>query len=75
MKTVLSGSVAVERRGLKPTIKDIAKLARVSKGTVSRVISGSESVSKKARDAVLYAVSALHYRPNGVAHTSRISQK
>ena len=40
----------------KPTIKDIANKAKVSKSTVSRVINNSHSVNEKKRKAVLAAM-------------------
>jgi LacI family transcriptional regulator len=46
------------------TIKDIAKRAKVSISTVSRVLSGRTTVAEDKRQAVLKAVSDLDYRPN-----------
>lgn len=46
------------------TIEDIARHANVSISTVSRVLRNSSSVSSEKRDAVLYAVDKLDYRPN-----------
>jgi hypothetical protein len=46
------------------TIRDIARLAGVSTATVSRVTSGSENVSCKAKSAVLTAIARLQYSPN-----------
>ncbi len=54
---------------MKPTIRDIAKLARVSKSTVSRVINKSGPVSSKTREMVLNAISALKYKPNEIARS------
>jgi len=45
------------------TIKDVAILAGVSTATVSRVISGSNTVSEKTAARVLEAVSQLAYCP------------
>lgn len=42
---------------------DVARLAGVSKSTVSRVIRGEETASPMARDSVLKAVEALNYLP------------
>lgn len=46
------------------TIDDIAKRAKVSKSTVSRVLSGSAVVTQPKKAAVLKAVEELDYRPN-----------
>ena len=51
----------------KPTIKDIADKAKVSKSTVSRVINNSRSVNEKKRKAVLAAMKKLDFRPNQLA--------
>ena len=51
----------------KPTIKDIANKAKVSKSTVSRVINNSHSVNEKKRKAVLAAMKKLDFRPNQLA--------
>lgn len=51
----------------KSTVKDVAKLARVSTATVSRVVNGSCSVSRVTKERVLSAVSWLQYCPNGHA--------
>ena len=51
-----------------PTIKDVAKRARVSIATVSRVVNESpHSVSQATRERVLEAIKALDYRPNALA--------
>ncbi|MBD1390478.1 LacI family DNA-binding transcriptional regulator [Neiella sp. HB171785] len=49
------------------TIKDVAKLAGVSKATVSRVLNGNERVSQVARDKVKQAMSDLGYKPSALA--------
>ena len=46
------------------TIDDIAKLANVSKSTVSRVINGTTAVNENKREAVLAAMKELNFRPN-----------
>ncbi|WP_086347430.1 LacI family DNA-binding transcriptional regulator [Candidatus Enterococcus clewellii] len=50
-----------------PTIIDVAKVANVSKSTVSRVISGNGYVSKESREKVLEAMEKLAYSPNLIA--------
>lgn len=49
------------------TISTIAKLAGVSKSTVSRVLSDNKNVSKKTREKVLKIISDNDYRPNQYA--------
>jgi len=54
---------------VKVTIDGIAKLANVSKSTVSRVINQSGPVSKKTREAVLHAIESVNYQPNEIARS------
>jgi LacI family transcriptional regulator len=49
------------------TIKDVARLARVSSMTVSRVINGSERVSPATRQRVEDAIAELGYVPSRLA--------
>ena len=49
------------------TIKEVSKLAGVSKATVSRVINGNQSVSPDSRDKVMKAMKELGYKPNALA--------
>ncbi len=51
------------------TITDVSQLAKVSKATVSRVLSGSRGVKEESREAVLKAADALNYRPNAMAQS------
>jgi LacI family transcriptional regulator len=46
------------------TISDIARLAKVSKSTVSRVINGTTRVNKEKEDAVLAAMKEMSFEPN-----------
>ena len=57
-----------------PTLSEVAKLAGVSVGTVSRVINNAPHVSRKARDVVERAIEELGYVPN-VAARSLASQR
>ena len=50
-------------------IEDVAKLAGVSTATVSRALSGKNSVSKKALENVLRAARELNYTPSASAYT------
>lgn len=51
------------------TIKDVAKYAKVSVATVSRVLNQKGYVSKEAEQAVKTAIETLNYKPNAVART------
>jgi len=46
------------------TIEDVARLSGVSRGTVSRVINGSQNVNRETRKRVLEVIEKLGYRPN-----------
>jgi LacI family transcriptional regulator len=50
-----------------PTIADVARAARCSPMTVSRVINGEASVREETREAVLVAIRELDYQPNTAA--------
>lgn len=52
-----------------PTLEDVARLAGVSRATVSRVVNGSALVAPAKQQAVQQAVHALGYRPNLAART------
>ena len=55
------------------TIKDVAKQAGVTIGTVSRVLNNKKWVSEDCRKKVLLAIKDLHYKPQ--AHARRLRQK
>jgi len=54
------------------TIKDVARLARVSTATVSYVINGTNAVSAPLRARVIEAVAQLGYAPSRVARSLRM---
>ncbi|WP_203364016.1 LacI family DNA-binding transcriptional regulator [Bacillus sp. REN10] len=56
------------------TIHDVAKLAKVSIATVSRVTSNENVVNEKTKERVLKAMKELGYKPNSAARTLRMSQ-
>lgn len=53
------------------TIKDVARLARVSTATVSAVVNGTSFVSASPKARVIEAVAELGYAPSGVARSLR----
>lgn len=56
------------------TITDVARLAGVSKNTVSRYLNERGYISDKTRRAIASAIDELHYQPNQIArslYTSR----
>lgn len=59
------------KRSNDPTIRDVAKAASVSLGTVSRVLNQHETVSAEIRQRVERAIRNLGYTPNAVAQSMR----
>lgn len=57
-----------------PNQKELAKLAGVSAGTVSHVISGSTKVSARSRQKVLEAIRVLNYQPNLIARSLKTNR-
>ena len=55
------------------TIKDVAKLAKVSVATVSRVINNADNVSNKTRETVKKSMEKLNYYPD--ANARALSQQ
>jgi DNA-binding LacI/PurR family transcriptional regulator len=51
----------------RPTLDQVANRAGVGRGTVSRVVNGSQQVSPQAREAVERAIAELNYQPNRAA--------
>ncbi|MGH2473040.1 MAG: LacI family DNA-binding transcriptional regulator [Candidatus Limnocylindria bacterium] len=51
------------------TIRDVARRARVSHQTVSRVINGHDNVTAETRERVLGAIRELEYVPSAVARS------
>lgn len=52
---------------MSPTTYDIARVAGVSKSTVSRVLNKQTNISPEAREKVLRAIDELQYQPNKLA--------
>ncbi len=53
----------------RPTIKDVAARAGVSRQTVSRVINDKAEVNPETRERVLLAIQELDYRPSAIARS------
>jgi LacI family transcriptional regulator len=52
---------------MSPTIRDVAKKAKVGVGTVSRVLNDSPQVKEETRKTVLAAIEELDFSPNPIA--------
>ncbi|KWX71778.1 LacI family DNA-binding transcriptional regulator [Paenibacillus jilunlii] len=52
---------------MKPTIRDVAKMAEVSISTVSRVMNAPHTVVESKRSRVIEAIEKLQYQPNAFA--------
>ncbi|MEI5521088.1 LacI family DNA-binding transcriptional regulator [Streptomyces brasiliscabiei] len=55
--------------GSRPVMDDVARLAGVSKQTVSRVLNDNPAVRRETREAVLEAMRTLGYRPSRSARS------
>lgn len=51
------------------TIKDVARLAKVSPSTVSRVIADHQRISRKTKEKVRKVMAELNYHPNMIARS------
>ncbi len=56
------------------SVKDVAELAGVAVGTVSRVINNHPSVKPETREKVLAAIKQLNYVPNEVARNFKMQK-
>lgn len=56
------------------TMKDIARLAKVSTSTVSHVINNSRFVSEEIREKVQTIVKELNYMPSALARSLKVNQ-
>lgn len=56
------------------TMKDIARIAKVSTSTVSHVINNSRFVSEEIRERVLTVVEQLNYTPSALARSLKIKE-
>jgi len=69
-----SAGAAVADRAAPPTIRDVARAAGVSTASVSRVLAGIGNPRPETEAAVRSAVTALEYRPSGVARSLRMKR-
>ena len=68
MLGLVTSASGPERGKRRPaTMGDVAKLARVSQQTVSRVVNAHDYVGEQTRERVLTAMRRLNYRPNAAA--------
>lgn len=59
---------------LNPTVKDVARDAGVSVGTVSRVLAKNETVNPKIRQRVEEVIERLGYRPSSLGRSLRLNK-
>jgi LacI family transcriptional regulator len=64
-----SASSSFQSKGAAPSIDDVAKHARVSVATVSRVLNSRGKYSEETRLRVLESIKALKYAPNTAARS------
>lgn len=57
-----------------PTMKDVALLANVGVGTVSRVVNNKGQVKEKTRRKVERAIEELNYQPNNYARALKLNK-
>jgi LacI family transcriptional regulator, galactose operon repressor len=65
---------STQQRSIIATIKEVARHAKVSVGTVSNVLSGGSSVRADLRDRVQASIQALDYHPNHSARSLKSKQ-
>jgi LacI family transcriptional regulator, galactose operon repressor len=53
---------------------DVARLAGVSRATVSAVVNGNKFVTASTRERVVQAIALLEYRPDAIARSLKISR-
>ncbi len=69
MKPAGGKESALKRR---PTIEDVARVAGVAVGTVSRVLGGYENVAPEIREKVLKTIGQVGFVPNAIAQSMRL---
>ena len=58
--------------GKSVTVKDVARIAGVSPGTVSKALNGSSEVSERTRVRIAAVASRVGYRPNAIARSLKV---
>lgn len=61
--------MAARTPGRTPTLEDVARVAGVSRATVSRVVNGIRNVDRDIQEAVRQAIEKTGYTPNRVARS------
>lgn len=56
------------------TIDDVARLANVSRSTVSHALSGNRPISKEVKQRIFQVMEELDYRPKGLAQALKTKQ-
>lgn len=57
-----------------PNIDDVARLAKVSRSTVSHALSGNRPISKEVKQRIFQVMEELDYRPKGLAQALKTKQ-
>jgi LacI family transcriptional regulator len=60
--------------GRSATIKDIAQVAGVASGTVSKALNGSPEISEATRERIVAVAKRLGYRPNAIARSLKVQR-
>ena len=56
------------------TIKDIAKICKVSTSTVSRAINDDPGINQKTKERILRVVEEFHFVPNNSARNLKLAE-
>ena len=69
MKTSASKPMTIGDRRARPTIRDVARAADVSIGTVSKALNNSGQLSQLTRERIITTAKDLGFRPNDLAQS------
>lgn len=67
-------TLSTQREKIMTTMKDIARIAKVSTSTVSHVINNSRFVSDEIREKVMRVVKDLNYTPSALARSLKVKE-